>query len=253
MRTLTLSVGSGRILHPTRAARAGTPARSRFCNARFANASLAIAALIVISASAHAQVRVTVERNTGKAATKEFKFKNVPAPAKDDAATKAAVTLLVGESDPAGGDLSVLTDGRWPAKADEPKSNFFFASGSGGGRVRMDFGSVIEIKQVNSYSWHPGTGAPQVYLLYASDGTETGFNAEPNANTDPISCGWKLITTVDTRKGGEGGQYGVRISDARGSLGKYRYLLFGFVANETEDDAGNTFYSEIDVIAKKTP
>ena len=177
----------------------------------------------------------------------------MPVPAEADAAAKATVTLLVGESDPAGGDVSVLTDGLLPAKADEPKSNFYFASGSGGGRVRMDFGGVIEIKQVNSYSWHSGTGAPQVYLLYASDGAEIGFNAEPNANIDPIDCGWKLITTVDTRKSGDGGQYGVSITDVHGILGKYRYLLFGFVATETDDDAGNTFYSEIDVIAKKTP
>jgi hypothetical protein len=214
---------------------------------------LAAAALAALASTAHAQIRVTVDRNTGIAATKEFKFKNLPAPAKDDAAAKAIVTLLVGESDPSGGALSVLTDGLLPVKADEPKSNFFFASGSGGGRVRMDFGDVIEIKQVNTYSWHPGAGAPQVYLLYASDGAEIGFNPEPNANTDPNSCGWKLITTVDTRKGGEGGQYGVGVTDARGILGKYRYLLFGFVATETDDDAGNTFYSEIDVIVKKTP
>ena len=212
---------------------------------------LVTATLTVLPLNAHAQIRVTVDRNTGTAATKDFKFKNVPSPAREDAAAKATVTLLVGESDPAGGDLSVLTDGLLPAKADEPKSNFYFASGSGGGRVRMDFGEVIEIKQVNSYSWHSSTGAPQVYLLYASDGGEIGFNAEPNANTDPNSCGWKLITTVDTRKGGDGGQYGVSITDAHGILGKYRYLLFGFVATETDDDAGNTFYSEIDVVTKK--
>ena len=222
-----------------------------FSIARLACLLLATIALIALTPTAHAQIRVSVDHNTGVAATKEFKFKNVPSPTKDDAAAKAAVTLLVGESDPASGDLSVLTDGLLPAKEDEPKSNFFFASGSGGGRVRMDFGGVIEIKQVNTYSWHPSTGALQVYLLYASDGAELGFNSEPDANTDPISCGWKLITTVDTRKRGDGGQYGVSISDARGSLGKYRYLLFGFVATETDDDAGNTFYSEIDVIVKK--
>ncbi len=250
MRTLALSVGSGRY-HPTRAARAGTPVRSRFGNARFPNAGLVIAAFILISASAHAQIRVTVDHNTGPAATKQFKFKNVPPPAKDDAAAKATVTLLVGESDPAGGDVSVLTDGLLPTEADDPKSNFYFAPGSGGGRVRMDFGEVIEIKQVNSYSWHTGAGAPQVYLLYASDGAEVGFNAQPNANTDPNSCGWKLITTVDTRKDGEGGQYGISISAPHGVLGKYRYLLFSFVATETDDDAGNTFYSEIDVVIKK--
>jgi hypothetical protein len=222
-----------------------------FFLARLARLGLALAALTMLTLTAHAQIRVTVDHNMGAAATKDFKFKNVPSPAKDDAAAKAEVTLLVGERDPTGGDLGVLTDGLLPTKADEPKSNFFFASGSGGGRVRMDFGSVIEIKQVNSYSWHPSTGALQVYLLYASDGAEVGFNAEPDANTDPISCGWKLITTVDTRKTGDGGQYGVSITDAHGILGKYRYLLFGFVATETDDDAGNTFYSEIDVIAKK--
>ncbi len=207
----------------------------------------------VLTLTATAQIRVTVDRNTGVAATKDFKFKNVPLPVKDDAAAKALVTLLVGESDPAGGDVSVLTDGLLPTKADEPKPNFYFAPGSGGGRVRMDFGELIEIKQVNSYSWHTGAGAPQVYLLYASDGGEVGFNAEPNANTDPNSCGWKLITTVDTRKSGDGGQYGISVTAPHGILGKYRYLLFSFVATETDDDAGNTFYSEIDVIAKKTP
>jgi hypothetical protein len=219
--------------------------------ARLAHLGLAITALTALALTGHAQIRVTVDRNTGVAATKEFKFKKVPSPAKDDAAAKATVTLLVGERDPTGGDLNVLTDGLLPVRADEPKANFYFASGSGGGRVRMDFGEVIKIKQVNSYSWHSGAGAPQVYLLYASDGAEVGFNAEPNANTDPLDCGWKLITTVDTRREGDGGQYGVSISDAHGIVGKYRYLLFGFVANETDDDAGNTFYSEIDVVTKK--
>src|SRR5712691_8470239 len=119
-----------------------------FSIARLARLLLATIALIALTLTAHAQIRVTVDHNTGVAATKEFKFKNVPSPAKDDAAAKATVTLLVGESDPASGDLGVLTDGWWPAKADEPKSNFYFASGSAGGRVRMDFGGVIEIKQV---------------------------------------------------------------------------------------------------------
>src|SRR5713226_6533680 len=117
-----------------------------FSIARLARLFLATIALMALTPIARAQIRVTVDHNTGVAATKEFKFKNVPSPAKDDAAAKATVTLLVGESDPAGGDLSVLTDGLLPTKADEPKSNFYFASGSGGGRVRMDFGAAIEIK-----------------------------------------------------------------------------------------------------------
>jgi len=213
-----------------------------------------IVALFGSTLIAQAQVTVTIDRNVGAEANKEFKFKTVRSPVKDDAAAKAKLTLLVGEVDPAGGDLSALTDGLLPTGEDQPKSNFSFDSGSSGGRFSMDLGSVIEIKQINTYSWHSSTRAPQVYMLYASEGGGPDFCAEPNAEIDPSSCGWKLITDIDTRRkrGGDGGgQYGVSISEARGSLGKYRYLLFRCSATETEDDAGNTFFSEIDVIAKK--
>jgi hypothetical protein len=117
----------------------------------------------------------------------------------------------------------------------------------------MDLGSVIEITQINSYSWHPDTRGLQVYLVYASDGADPKFIAEPKGTTDPTSAGWKLLATVDTRPktGQGGGQYGVSITDAAGRLGKYRYLLFDFVATEMDDDWGNTFYSELDEVAKK--
>jgi len=48
-----------------------------------------------------------------------------------------------------------------------------------------------------------------------------------------------------------GGQYAASITDPSGSLGKYRYLLFDCYATENSDDWGNTFYSEVDVLAKK--
>ena len=113
---------------------------------------------------------------------------------------------------------------------------------------------AIEIKQVNTYSWHPNTRGPQVYKLYASDGTAKDFDAKPKAGTDPTKVGWKLVATVDTRpKDGEGGgQYGVSIADSKdASIGKYRYLLFDMSRTEADDDFGNTFYSEITVIEKK--
>ena len=88
---------------------------------------------------------------------------------------------------------------------------------------------------------------------YASDGADPKFNAEPKGNTAPTTAGWKLLATVDTRpkQGQAGGQYGVSITNSTGALGKYRYLLFDCVATETDDDWGNTFYSEVDVVAKK--
>ncbi|HEV7927669.1 MAG TPA: hypothetical protein VGR14_20120, partial [Verrucomicrobiae bacterium] len=45
-----------------------------------------------------------------------------------------------------------------------------------------------------------------------------------------------------------GGQYGVSIRGAAGALGDYRYLLFDCKTTETDDEFGNTFYSEINVL-----
>ncbi|HUC19948.1 MAG TPA: hypothetical protein VMR98_00440 [Candidatus Polarisedimenticolaceae bacterium] len=198
-----------------------------------------------------AQIKVNIDFNPG--GTAEFKFKIVPSPAKDDAGSKASFALIIGELDPNGAGFSGLTDGRLPAHEDQPAANLFFSSGGNGGRFLMDVGSVIEIAQVNSYSWHPNTRGPQVYLLYASDGADPKFQAEPNGATDPTTAGWKLVAIVDTRpkQGQGGGQYGVSITDSTGVLGKYRYLLFDCVATEVDDDWGNTFYSEIDVLTRK--
>ena len=212
-----------------------------------------ITTVFALTWSAHAQVKITTEHNSNATASGAFKFKNVPSPAKDDAAAKATMFLVEGEIDGNGADLSALIDGALPTEEDQPAANFFFNAGTGGGRFRMDLGSVIDIAEVNTYSWHPSTRGPQVYKVWASDGGDPKFNSAPKSNTDPVSCGWKLITVVDTRskEGNDGGQFGVSITDARGSLGKYRYLLFDCYVTETGDEFGNTFYSEIDVIAKK--
>ncbi len=219
---------------------------------KISRAGYTIAVLLSLALAASAQVMVTVDHNTGDAATKDFKFKHVPSPAKDDAGAKAKLTLVVGKQDPNGARLNALTDGALPTHEDQPGANFFFDSDSDGGRILMDLGSAMEIARVNTYSWHPNTRGPQVYNLYASDGTDPRFNAEPDANTDPRNCGWKLIAAVDTRpkQGDGGGQYGVSITDSSGSLGKFRYLLFDSVPTEFDDPSGNTFYSELDVVAK---
>lgn len=213
---------------------------------------LLFATLAALLFTVPADVKVTVDRNVDLEATYAFKFKNVPSPVKDDAAAKATLALVLGRRDPNGARLSALTDGLLPSEEDQPDANFFFAQGTRGGRIRMDFGSVIEIAQVNSYSWHPNTRGPQVYNLYGSDGSDPKFNAAPDEKTNPADCSWKLIATVYTipKQGEMGGQYGVSISDPSGSLGKFRYLLFDCDATEVDDPWGNTFFSEIDVIKK---
>src|SRR5262249_50315986 len=110
-----------------------------------------LASVIVLSLSSalSAQVKVTIERNNNATAMSAFKFKNVPAPSKEDAATNAKVLVLDGEIDPNGAELSALTDGLLPTEEDQPAKNLFFNAGTGGGRIRIDLGRVIEIAQVN--------------------------------------------------------------------------------------------------------
>jgi hypothetical protein len=213
---------------------------------------LVMMTLLSLSLAAPAQVNVTVDRNTFEASS-TFKFQHVPSPVKNNAASGAKVKLVVGRADGNSVGLKALIDGVLPSAEDQPDANFFFNDGSDGGRFLLDLGHSIDIAQVNTYSWHPDTRGPQVYNLFASDGADREFNPEPGADADPATCGWRLIATVDTRSGGDddGGQYGVSISDVSGSLGKFRYLLFDSVPAETDDDFGNTFFSEINVIAAK--
>ena len=212
--------------------------------------TIAASALLLTATASFAEIKVVVEHNDNGDATAAFKFKTVPAPAKTNAAIQAKFILADGEQDENGGGLEKLHDGAVPTEEDQPAENFFFNAGTAGGRIVLDLGSALGLKQVNTYSWHPNTRGPQVYKLYASDGQAEKFDGKPSRGADPEKCGWKLVTKVDTRpKSGEpGGQYGVSISDSDGTIGKYRYLLFAVSSTESDDDFGNTFYSEIDVI-----
>ncbi len=197
--------------------------------------------------------KVSFDRNSSRDATSAFKFTNVPSPSADDAATKAKLTLIDGVMDGGSGDLHALIDGRLPKDEDDPGGNFYFRAGSFGGRFRMDLGAVIDVASVNTYSWHPNTRGPQLYKLYAADGSHPKFTLDPKRWTDPSTVGWTFIATVSTlpERGTDGGQYGVSVNNSSGSLGKYRYLLFDCYVTELNDDWGNTFYSEVDVIEKK--
>ena len=190
------------------------------------------------------------DRNLGAQASRGFSFNKVPAPAKDDAAASAKLTLIDGTIDAGSAELAALVDGRLPTDEDEPAANVFFSAGSSGGRFRMDLGETTDITQINSYSWHPNSRGPQLYKLYAADDYES-LDLNPKRGIDPATRGWKFIALVSTlpQQGEDGGQYGVSITDSRGSLGKYRYLLFDCYVTELYDNWGNTFYSEIDVIS----
>ncbi len=213
----------------------------------------AFSILLLLGVQSRAEVKVQVDYNDNDHAEAGFKFKNVPVPLRGDAGAKAKFTVIDGGRDGNGGDVNRLNDGHTPSEADQPGDNFFFSGD--GGRILVDLGGPIDIKQVNSFSWHPAERGPQVYKLYASDGKASGFNAEPKRPTDPTTAGWKLVANVDTRpqSGGKGGQFGVSISDTMGSLGQYRYLLFDVSRSSAENPFGNTFYSEIDIVDRNAP
>ncbi|MBN2021199.1 MAG: hypothetical protein JW809_00250 [Pirellulales bacterium] len=216
------------------------------------------AALLLVAGTGgagRAEIKTVVDRKKAYHATPAFCLQNVPPPSAGDAAGKAVFTLVDGEADPHCGGLAKLSDGKLPRHDDDPAENFFFNAGTPGGRIAVDLGKLLRVKQVNTYSWHADARGPQVYKLFGSDGAAAGFNPGPKAGTDPRKCGWKLICAVDTRpaKGYLDGQYGASISDSGGVIGKYRYLLLDVSRTENDDAFGNTFYSEMDVIDAEAP
>jgi hypothetical protein len=212
---------------------------------------IAVLTLVFFGFQLSAEIKIISEHN-GPDARPPFTFKQVPPPARGDAGGRARITILDGERDRNGGDVAKLNDDRIPAEADIPAENFFFVAGSEGGRLLLDLGAILDLKQVNTYSWHPGARGPQVYRLYASDGVAENFNRQPSKDTALEASGWKSIAQIDTRPKSDdsGGQHGVSISDATGALGRYRYLLFDVSRTQGTDSFGNTFFSEIDVLER---
>jgi hypothetical protein len=196
---------------------------------------------------------IRVDHLTPDQASTSAPYKTVPPPSADDAATTANISVVDGTL-PAGPDpVHCLNDGQMPTSQDERDQNFRFAMGTLEGRVRFDLGHVVPISEINSYSWHSDTRAPQLYRVFGSNGDAASFDLAPKIGIDPASCGWTIIADVDTRpqSGPVGGRYAVNLSNSSGLLGSYRYLLFVMFATETDDDSGHTFYSEIDVIQRK--
>ncbi|MEX2188281.1 MAG: basic secretory protein-like protein [Pirellulales bacterium] len=210
----------------------------------------AFVATCIVPPCLRGEIKTVVNVNRGGDATPDFKFADVPAPSKTDAANAAKFTLLDGRRDGNGGDLDRLNDGRVPDGDDVPRDNFFFAARSSGGRILVDFGKPIAVKAINTYSWHADARGPQVYKLYANDPAAKDIDLKPAADADLAKAGWKLLAEVDTRVADQepGGQYGVSIRDsAGGDVGEIRYLLFAIARTERDETFDNTFYGEIDV------
>ena len=66
----------------------------------------------VVNTSSITPLSVVFDHNPNSTANREFKFKNIASPSKDDAATHAKLTLIDGELDGGSAELAALTDGR---------------------------------------------------------------------------------------------------------------------------------------------
>ena len=182
-----------------------------------------------------------------------FKLDLVPPPAINDAAVEATFTVVSGRADPNSGPLDVLKDGKIPGGNDEPRSNFFFAGGEGPHRLTVDLGKATALRGVATYSWHSSGRAAQQYQLYAADGTADGFQMAPGAGVDPASVGWRSVAKVDTAGKRPGQHAAAVLGDNGAELGTYRHLLFEVTTNQDPRGFGQTFFSEIDVIAMDGP
>lgn len=218
-----------------------------------------VASLLIAAASLALSPALFAAANVVKArgnAEQGFKLDPISPPAINDAAAKAVFSLVDGAKDEASGELSVLNDGKVPAGASQPGSNFIFDLGTPGGRIAADLGEAVPVKSVVTYSWHGGICGPQVYKLYAASGRSKDFDPAPKRGIDPAKVGWVLLADVDTRptEGDAGGQHAAEINNKGSrSLGDYRYLLFDVERPSQSGPKANTFFSEIDVISARGP
>jgi hypothetical protein len=204
-------------------------------------------------------VVVSIDKLTGLAASKAFAFQTIPTISKVDAGQEAIFSIVDGRKGNFGGEVQIFNDGLAPRHERDERLMLCFDPGSVEGRIGADLGKAIDVEAINTYAWYKDSHRwNQVYRVYGSDGTAANFDAEPKIGVNPTSSGWTFIADVDTRQtpGGtdlrddDRGQSGVNIHAEKGSLGKFRYLLFVTFASETQNVYGQEFWAEIDVVGK---
>lgn len=197
--------------------------------------------------------------------TAAFKFPTIEPPSDKDYADAsqghASIRILRGKLHVNSGPPAVLLDGRGQSTADSPAQSFFFSDNTSG-MVLVRLGRSVNVRKVNTYSWHQDHDRPairiratQKYLLYGSN------DPEPPGVDHGIGNGWTLIARVNTDEffgmpeaEARPAQQGVSISAGQGPIGQYRYLLWDVRPTrsntETEPCTDNTFYGEFDVYAE---
>lgn len=116
-----------------------------------------------------------------------------------------------------------------------------FPNGVTTGKYKLDLGSVLDIGQINTYSFNQSGNRGQQFLsVYGSRlAMDPGFN--------PVT--WTLIGSVDTRGLVTGNYNGTSIQDSTGFLGSYRWLLWSVSPISGAAGGENTSFQEFDVVA----
>jgi hypothetical protein len=202
--------------------------------------------------------------------TSAFRFPTIEPPSdRDDADARqghAVMRLVRGElrktPSPGGGSgpLEALLDGRAQSSKDAPTESVFMDDGTSGW-LQLDLGSAVSITKINTYSWHQAlkeadnrVRAVQQFVLYGFAG-----DAPPAIAADRVSAGWVPIARVNTdesfqiiERTDRPAQQACSISSTRGTLGRYRYLLWHVQPSRdpVSHKLNNTFYGEFDVYAQ---
>jgi hypothetical protein len=220
-----------------------------------------------------AQVTARIESGDDSPA---FRFPSIEPPSAGDDADisrgKATIRCVRGHlykgRKAQSGQPEIMLDGKGQSKPDAPAESVYFTDNEIGGLL-LDLGGPVSVAKINVYSWHlcmnEGFSDPlraahreraaQNYVLYGFAGDEP-----PERGESPAESGWTLIAQVnsDDYFGLSGvqrpAQQASSISSARGSLGRFRHLLWIVQPTSGRNHDGSdlsfsTFFGEIDVYA----
>jgi len=163
----------------------------------------------------------------------------------DDLAYLKTVTLCDASKSPAlkpdSQPVSALTDGLWQLNNDQPGRSVFGSDGGTKYRVSIDLTAIYSISEIDSFSWHTGSRAPQHYVVWGAASPSvigTGLKFSSYGYDSLGAAGYARVAQVDTAQ--NSGQWTASIT---GSLGNYRYLVFDI--KDSGISADGTFYGEI--------
>jgi len=203
------------------------------------------------SAPSNALQVTTAPASSSSAAVTLFQGNTWPEqPSATDQGQTAIKTTPQGNfRDLASPDLAVLFDGGVQDSNSQVAKSFFHKYGTDYNFL-MDFGSVMQIDKINTFSWESSCRRFQLYAVYASESA-----AAPATQGDLEANGWRFVAWVDTyyAPAGSPSTTAQHLSRITGG-GRARHLLFSLRSGKHIYSVDGreqlpAYYGEIDVFA----